>query len=139
LRPGFVRVAGVTTEGIRDELVRLMRDRGLRSLSQALGVALAEWSVWRGEGVLHPGEPLRGNRPAAETGRVLNPATEWAVTLVGPRVRFVSIRPLKDLVLGQFPEGHPLREVILAERDTLTRDELVAKLETWLVLFSRKS
>ena len=61
------------------------------------------------------------------------------MTLVGPDVRFVSIRPLKDLVLGQFPEGHPLREVILAERDTLTRDELIAKLETWLVLFSRKS
>ena len=76
MRPGFVRVAGVTTEGIRDELVRLMRDRGLRSLSQALGVALAEWSVWRRERVLHPDEPSRGNRPAGETGRVLNPATE---------------------------------------------------------------
>ena len=76
MRLGFVRVAGVTTEGIRDELVQLMRDHGLRSLSQALGVALEEWSVWHGERVLHPGEPARGNRPAGETGRVLNPATE---------------------------------------------------------------
>ena len=51
----------------------------------------------------------------------------------------VSIRGLKDLVIARFPEGHPLRDVILAERDTLTRGELIAKLETWLVLFSRKS
>ena len=61
------------------------------------------------------------------------------MTSVGPHVRVVSIRSLKDLVLERFPEGHPLREVILAERDILTREELIAKLETWLVLFSRKS
>ena len=77
MRPGFVRVAGVTTEEIRDELVRLMHDRALRSLSQALGVALAEWSVWRGEGVLHPREPPSVQKPTTvEANGVLNPATE---------------------------------------------------------------
>jgi len=76
LRSGFVRVAGVTTEGIREELVRLMNDRGLRSLSQALGLALAEWSVWRGEGVLHPREPPSVQPTTVEANGVLNPTTE---------------------------------------------------------------
>jgi len=76
LRPGFVRVAGVTTEEIRDELVRLMHDRALRSLSQALGVALAEWSVRHEERVLHPGEPPSVQPTPVEANGVLNPATE---------------------------------------------------------------
>jgi hypothetical protein len=32
----------------------------------------------------------------------------------------LSIRNLKDLVIARFPEDHPLRAVILAERDVLT-------------------
>jgi hypothetical protein len=48
----------------------------------------------------------------------------------------VSIRGLKDLVLAHFPEGHPLREVILAERDRLTPAEFLAKMEVWVVLLS---
>ena len=51
----------------------------------------------------------------------------------------VSIRGLKDLVIARFPEGHPLRDVILAEKDILTRGELIAKLETWLVLINRRA
>ena len=61
------------------------------------------------------------------------------MTSDGPRLRFISIRPLKDLVLGRFPEGHPLREVILAERDVLSSGEFLAKLEVWSVLLKRKS
>jgi len=51
----------------------------------------------------------------------------------------VSIRGLKDLVIARFPEGHPHRDVILAEKDILTRGELIAKLETWLVLINRRA
>ncbi len=76
LRAGFVRVAGVTTAQIHEELVRLMQDRGLRSLSQALGVALAEWSVWHGERVVHPGGSPSGNPPAIEASGVLSPSAE---------------------------------------------------------------
>jgi len=61
------------------------------------------------------------------------------VTSDTPHAKFVSIRLLKDLALARFPEGHPLREVILAERDALSPDEFVAKLETWVFLLNRKS
>ncbi len=51
----------------------------------------------------------------------------------------LSIRGLKDLVLAQFPEAHPLREVILAEKDRLTPAEFLAKMEVWVVLLSRRA
>jgi hypothetical protein len=51
----------------------------------------------------------------------------------------LSIRGLKDLVLSQFPEDHPLREVILAERDRVTPVEFLAKMEVWVVLLSRRA
>ena len=76
MRPGFVRVAGVTTVQIHEELVWLKHDRALRSLSQALGIALAEWSVWRGKGALHPGAPPSADPTAVEANGVLNPSTE---------------------------------------------------------------
>ncbi len=53
--------------------------------------------------------------------------------------RPVSIEGLKGLVLARFPEDHPLREVILAEKDVLTFDELLAKMPVWLVLLNRKA
>lgn len=49
----------------------------------------------------------------------------------------IAIRPLKDLVVSAFPEGHALRTVILAEKDTLAPLELLAKMEVWLVLLNR--
>ncbi len=52
--------------------------------------------------------------------------------------RVVSTEGLKQLVLAQFPEGHPLREVILAEREILSSEELLAKLSVWLVLLNRR-
>ncbi len=53
--------------------------------------------------------------------------------------RLVSTAGLKQLVLARFPEDHPLREVILAERDVLTSEELLAKLSVWLVLLNRRT
>ena len=56
----------------------------------------------------------------------------------GRAYRLVSIEGLKQLVLARFPEDHPLREVILAERDVLTSEELLAKMPVWLILLNRR-
>ena len=48
--------------------------------------------------------------------------------------RLLSIRPLKEFARTRIPANHPLREVILAERDFLTPVEFLAKLEVWQVL-----
>jgi hypothetical protein len=53
--------------------------------------------------------------------------------------RLVSTEGLKQLVLARFPEDHPLREVILAERDVLTSEEFLAKMSVWIVLLNRKA
>ena len=57
LRPGYVRVAGVATEEVKLELLTLVLDRGLRSLSQAVGAALEEWLATRRKGGVQPREP----------------------------------------------------------------------------------
>ncbi len=49
-------------------------------------------------------------------------------------MRLLPVRTLKELVLSRFPEGHPLRDVILAEKDHLTPQEFLAKMEVWGVL-----
>jgi hypothetical protein len=54
LRKGYVRVAGVTTEEVRAELLWIAWDQSL-TLSQAVGVALQEWLRGRRNGVSHPG------------------------------------------------------------------------------------
>jgi len=51
----------------------------------------------------------------------------------------IGIRPLKELVLSAFPEDHPLRTVILAEKDDLPPSEFLAKLNVWLVLLNRRA
>jgi hypothetical protein len=71
-----------------------------------------------------PSEPLaipRAANPRSSEGRVL------------------SIRGLKEFVMARFPEEHPLRAVILAERDLLTPAELLAKMEVWSVLLNRRA
>jgi len=45
----------------------------------------------------------------------------------------VNIRPLKDFAV-QLPKNHPLKNVLLQERDTLTASEFIAKMETWQAL-----
>ncbi|MBI3859498.1 MAG: hypothetical protein HY296_04575 [Thaumarchaeota archaeon] len=46
----------------------------------------------------------------------------------------VSLRPLKELVLSDLPQRDVLRDVILSERDELTPQEFLAKLEVWLAI-----
>ena len=56
-----------------------------------------------------------------------------------PQTAAVSTRSLKEFVLSRFAENDPLRQVILAERDSLTVAEFLAKLETWLVLLNGRA
>ncbi len=49
------------------------------------------------------------------------------------------IKSLKDLVLEKFPEGHPLRDVVLTEREALTPQEFVSKAEVWIALLNRRT
>jgi hypothetical protein len=65
------------------------------------------------------------------------PSSEFRRSVAAPDS--LSIRGLKDLVLAEFPENHPLREVILAEKDRLTPSEFLAKIEVWVVLLSRRA
>ena len=46
----------------------------------------------------------------------------------------IDIRPLKAFVSEKFPKDSPLREALLAERDVLSAQEFLAKMETWLNL-----
>lgn len=47
--------------------------------------------------------------------------------------KMVSIRLLKAFAV-QLPKNHPLKNVLLQERDTLTASEFIAKMETWQAL-----
>ena len=46
----------------------------------------------------------------------------------------VRIDRLKQWVLQKLPKESKLRELILSEKEILTVDEFVTKLETWLLL-----
>jgi hypothetical protein len=48
--------------------------------------------------------------------------------------RMVSLKPLKELVLSDLPQRDVLRDVVLSERDELTPQEFLAKLEVWLAI-----
>ncbi len=62
LRAGFVRVAGVATTEAAEEIEKLMEERGLPSISQALGLALQEWLALRRR-VANPLSPRGGPHP----------------------------------------------------------------------------
>lgn len=53
--------------------------------------------------------------------------------------RTVSTKGIKDFVSKHLPVQHPLRQVILLEKDKLTPEEVVAKMEIWLVLLNNES
>ena len=50
----------------------------------------------------------------------------------------IALRPLKELVRSAFPVEHPLRAVILAEKDIVTPLEFLSKMEIWTTLVSLK-
>lgn len=50
----------------------------------------------------------------------------------------VSTNRVKALVSSHFPPDHPLRQVILVEKEKLTSEEFLAKMEVWLVLLENK-
>lgn len=48
--------------------------------------------------------------------------------------QLISLRPLKELVLAELPPKDLLRNILLSERDELTPQEFLAKLEVWLAI-----
>ena len=46
----------------------------------------------------------------------------------------VSIKSLKKWAKEELPEGSTLREILLAEKDSLEGKEFLAKVEVWLKL-----
>ena len=67
---GYVRVAGVATVEARDALLKLLRERGLPSLSRALCVALEEWRLG---GVVNPASTSEGQSTSRGVSGVINP------------------------------------------------------------------
>jgi hypothetical protein len=51
----------------------------------------------------------------------------------------VSTKGIKAFVSSHFPSDHPLRQVILAEKEKLTGEEFLAKMDVWLVLLNHKA
>lgn len=135
LRTGRVRVAGVTSVEILGALRDLQAELNLPTMSRAVDAALAQWLSARRSGVLHLADRFGQDEPRAAANRVLppSPAQEGGIP------RSVHTDGLKDLVRSKFPADHPLRDAILAEKDVLTPEELLSKLEVWAVLLSRRA
>ena len=49
----------------------------------------------------------------------------------------VSIARLKELAHSHIPSYHPLRDLLLVEKDTMPMEEYLVKLEIWLRLIRR--
>jgi hypothetical protein len=75
VRAGTARVAGITTTEILLKLDFMVLERDLRSRSQALGVALAEWDSCCGKRVSPSDQPSRPVPTASTTSEgVVDPA-----------------------------------------------------------------
>ena len=135
LRTGRVRVAGVTSVEIAGALHDLQAERNLPTMSQTLDAALLQWLSARRSGVLHPADRLARDDPRTAAERVLPPSPAHE----GGLLRSVHTDGLKDFVRSKFPADHPLRDAILAEKDVLTPEELLSKLEVWAILLSRRA
>ena len=51
----------------------------------------------------------------------------------------ICIRKIKDIALSNLPATHPLRTILLAEKEYITIDEFRAKLDIWLNLLDFKN
>jgi hypothetical protein len=51
----------------------------------------------------------------------------------------VSTKGLRRFVLEKLPKKSVLREVVLSEKEELTAEEFIAKMEVWLVLLNHEN
>ena len=51
-----------------------------------------------------------------------------------PAVRYVNIKPLKDLVSSELPPSSVARKIILEENDSISAISFLEKLKVWLRL-----
>lgn len=130
-----MRVAGVTSEAALAALRRFQQERGLPTLSQALGAFLDESLASGGKGVLNPAQDAEGHGLRAGANRAL-PSSN---TRGEPPPDAVAFGAVREFARARLPPGHPLRDVLLAEADVLTPEEFLVKLEVWCVLVSRKA
>ena len=50
----------------------------------------------------------------------------------------INMGRLKTFALERLPPDSTLRDVLLAEREELTAEEFLAKLDVWLLLFKKE-
>lgn len=125
----------MTDVEVRKALEAFMRERGLPTLSQAVGVALAEWHAGRRDRVLHPVGFDEGKDASRGRNGVL-PSPNARVGAFGLALRLDGLKAFaRDHLLAD----HPLRDALLAEADVVAAEEFVAKLAVWCVLVSRKA
>ena len=65
-----------------------------------------------------------------------SPAILTPIPRVQARNPDISLLGLKQWAIRNLPAHSKLRELVLAERETMTAHEFVTKVETWLLLLS---
>lgn len=50
----------------------------------------------------------------------------------------ISTKRIKSFVSSHLPTDHPLRHVVMAEKEKLTGEEFLAKMDVWLVLIEQR-
>ena len=83
--------------------------------------------------------PLGAKRVQKASPRAREADSKSVVRTASRPAADIGIRSLKHLVVSAFPEDHPLRTVILAEKDDLPSSEFLAKMDVWLVLLNRRA
>lgn len=81
MRAGLRTIAGVVTQDVYDRLLALQRERGIPTVSRAVGVALEEWAMGSPSGSLKPGADEDEGDEASGVNPSLKPAESREVTL----------------------------------------------------------